>query len=99
MALLHAMLMLPVEHHRRCLWLPTLLSVLLSADFFWTTLRGRLDLFLIRSSQPYGRPGQPQATARAGCAFPAKIVLRMFRISRHCPDLLQLAVADSGHED
>ena len=51
MALLHAMLMLPVEHHRRCLWLPTLLSVLLSADFFWTTLRGRLDLFLIRLSQ------------------------------------------------
>jgi hypothetical protein len=40
MALLHAMLMLPVEHHRRRLWLPTLLSVLLSADFFWTTLRG-----------------------------------------------------------
>jgi len=46
-ALLHAMLMLPVEHHRRCLWLPTLLSILLSADFFWTTLRGRLDLFLV----------------------------------------------------
>jgi len=53
MALLHAMLMLPVEHHRRCLWLPTLLSVLLSAEFFRTTLRGRLDLFLIRvSDQP-----------------------------------------------
>jgi hypothetical protein len=50
MALLHAMLTLPVEHHRRCLWLPTLLSVLLSADFFWTTLRGRFDLFLIRVS-------------------------------------------------
>jgi len=56
MALLYAMLKLPVEHHRRRLWLPTLLSVLLSADFFWTTLRGGVSTASFRSAQAPGPP-------------------------------------------